>query len=301
MGSASVESHIANYPKARRSGFLRCLTETRGQTTATTAKVFCNVASYSFVRAIGQRNPPGLGWHSSPRHWYRFPFSLRGEVLWSPQLAAWFCPENEASIELMLHEADYEPVEWVELNKGDVFLDIGAFVGWHSIRAARIVGPAGRVISLEPDETNRRQLERNLALNDVANCTIVPLAAWSKSGVDLGWFTEKSPDCCRVEENQAASGIKTITVDDLVANLQLERLNWIKMDIEGGEVKALRGVEKTLSELRPSMFVEVHDTVEPVKELFNRFGYSIEREAYDRSPVPHGWYVARPLSRENGK
>jgi FkbM family methyltransferase len=301
MGSASIESHITDYPKSRRIGFLKYLTETRGRRPSTTAKVLCNMASYSLVRAIGHRNPPGLGWHASRHHWYRFPFSLRGEVLWSPQLAAWFCPENEASIELMLHEADYEPVEWVELNEGEVFLDIGAFVGWHSIRAARMVGPSARIISLEPDATNRRQLERNLALNNVTNCTIIPLAAWSKSGVDLGWFTEKSPDCCRVEENQVSSGIKTITVDDLAADLQLERLDWIKMDIEGGEVEALKGAGKTLRKFRPFMFIEIHDTVEPVKELLHRFGYAIEREAYDRSPAPHGWYVARPLSRENGE
>ena len=77
--------------------------------------------------------------------------------MWSRQLSAWFRPENEAAIELMLHEGRYEPVDWVAPNAGDVVLDIGAFVGWHSIRAARIVGRSGRVISLEPDPINRRQ------------------------------------------------------------------------------------------------------------------------------------------------
>jgi FkbM family methyltransferase len=294
MGSANIDSHMTDYPKTGRAGLLNYLTETRGMHASTTVKVLCNKASYSLVRAVGHRNPPTLGWHASPRHWYRFPFSLRGEVLWSPQLAAWFCPENEASIELMLHEADYEPVEWVELSQGDVFLDIGAFVGWHSIRAARIVGPSARIISLEPDATNRRQLENNLALNGVTNCTVIPLAAWSKSGVDLGWFTEKSPDCCRIEDNQVSSGIKTTTVDDLAAALRLDRLNWIKMDIEGGEVEALKGAEKTLRRFRPCLFVEIHDTVGPVKAILNQYGYSIVREAYDRSPVPHGWYQACP-------
>jgi FkbM family methyltransferase len=295
MGSVNIDSHMTDYPKTRRTGFLKYLTETRGKRASTTAKVLCNKASYSLVRAAGYQSPPGLGWHASPRHWYRFPFSLRGEILWSPQLAAWFCPENEASIELMLHEADYEPVEWVELSEGDVFLDIGAFVGWHSIRASRLVGSSARIISLEPDAANRRQLEKNLTLNNVTNCTVIPLAAWSKSGVNLGWFTEKSPDCCRVEENPLSIGIKTTTVDDLAEELQLDRLNWIKMDIEGGEVEALTGAEKTLRRLRPWLFVEIHDTIEPVKDLLNQFGYSIEREAYDRSPVPHGWYQARPL------
>jgi FkbM family methyltransferase len=212
--------------------------------------------------------------------------------LWSPQLAAWFCPENEASIELMLHESS-EPVEWVDLSEGDVFLDVGAFVGWHTIRAARIVGPSARVISLEPDPINRRQLETNLALNHVTNCTVIPFGAWSKTGEDLGWSTEKSPDCCRIEGNQSSGGIKTTTVDDLVAEMRLTRLNWIKMDIEGGEVEALKGAENTLRDFRPRLFVEVHNTVQSVKELLRRYGYSIEREVYDHSPEPHGWYQAR--------
>ena len=53
-------------------------------------------------------------------------------------------------------------------------------------------------------------------------------------------------------------------LDDLVAELRLDRLSWIKMDIEGGEVEALKGAERTLRDYRPSLFVEVHDTVRPV-------------------------------------
>ncbi len=293
MEFASPDIPWSRTPPAHRGGVLSSLRETHGLRALTTAKILCNQASYFFVRAMHKQNPPKLGWHASPRHWYRFPFSLRGEVLWSPQLAAWFCPENEASIELMLHEAYYEPVEWVDLREGDFFLDIGAFVGWHSIRAARIVGPSARVISLEPDPINRRQLEKNLALNHVTNCTVIPLGAWSKTGEDLGWSTEKSPDCSRIEENQSSGGIKTTTVDDLVAELRLTRLDWIKMDIEGGEVEALKGADNTLRNFRPRLFVEVHNTVQPVKDLLGRYGYSIEREAYDHSPEPHGWFQAR--------
>jgi FkbM family methyltransferase len=293
MGSLSPVSPWSRIRTVRGPGLWSYFGETHGSRAVTTAKVLCNKASYVVMRAVQRRNPPGSGWHTSPRHWYRFPFSLRGEVLWSPQLAAWFCPANEASIELMLHEADYEPVEWVDLSEGDVFLDVGAFVGWHSIRAARIVGPSARVISLEPDVSNRTQLEANLALNHVTNCAVVPLGAWSKTGEELGWYTEKSPDCCRIEVDQSSRAIRTTTIDDLILEMSLTRLDWIKMDIEGAEVEALKGAENTLRRFRPHLFVEIHNTVEPVKELLARFGYAIEREAYDGSPEPHGWFQAR--------
>lgn len=283
--------HWSGRSRARYGRILDYLTETRGSTARTTGKVLCNKLSYLLFRVTGQS--PQLGWHRSPRHWYRFPFSLRGEVLWSRQLGAWFRPENEASIEFMLHEDNYEPVDWVAPTSGEILLDIGAFVGWHTIRAARIVGSAGRVICLEPDPGNRQQLENNLALNQITNCTVIPLGAWSQTGRKLGWYTEKSPDCCRIDEDESPRTVQTTTIDDLVSQMRLERLDWIKMDVEGAEVEALRGAERTLREYRPRLFIEIHDTVRPVKELLKLYEYSIEREAYDHSPEPHGWYQAR--------
>jgi len=194
----------------------------------------------------------------------------------------------------MLHMEGYEPTEWVSPREGDVFLDIGGFVGWHAIRAARIVGPSGRVISLEPDPINRSQLEVNLSLNGVANCTISGLAAWSTTGEELGWYTRKSADCCRIDGAECAQKVVTTTIDDLVRDMQLDRLDWIKIDIEGGEIEALKGAEMSLGRYRPQVFVEVHDTVDAVKGLLARYNYAIEKEAYDSSVKPHGWYYACP-------
>jgi FkbM family methyltransferase len=282
------QSHVSEHTRKRT--VLDFLSETRGRNVATTGKLFCNKAVYSLFRMF--RKVPSSGTVQTLWHWSRYPFSLRGKALWCQSMGGWFIPENEAAIECMLHMEGYEPVEWVAPKEGDVFLDIGAFVGWHSIRAGRVVGPSGRVISLEPDPINRRQLEANLALNAIANCKTIPLAAWSKSGEELGWYTEKSPDCCRVDEAGHSATVRTTTVDDLVNELHLGRVDWIKMDIEGAEIEALKGAEKTLLQYRPRLFVEVHDTVVGVKELLARYNYSIEREAFDGSPRPHGWYLA---------
>jgi len=62
----------------------------------------------------------------------------------------------------MLHLPSYERVEWVTLLPGQVFLGIGAYVGWHLIQAARAVGPSGQVVAIEPDPRNRLQLENNI-------------------------------------------------------------------------------------------------------------------------------------------
>lgn len=279
--------------RGRKQRFATFVFETRGSTLCTTGRILCNKGVYILFRMT--RALPVSGSLRSPWHWHRCPFSLRGKVLWSRSLGGWFSPENESAIECMLEMGNYEPVEWVTPHAGDIFLDIGAFVGWHTIQAARIVGPSGHVISLEPDASNRNQLKRNLALNGITNCTVLSSAAWSDTGYDLGWYNGKSPDCCKVEDTQRTLTVKTISLDDLVVQFGLDRLDWIKMDIEGGEVEALKGAKETLCRLRPSLFVEIHNTIAGVKELLAQCNYSIEREAFDGSPEPHGWYFARPI------
>jgi FkbM family methyltransferase len=272
---------------AKAREFLR---ETRGQSAWVTAEVYCNKLTYGLIRTLAKT--PASGWVSSPLHWHRFPFSLRGRVLWSPFLKAWFSPEDESAIECMLRQPRYEPVAWVAPAPGQIFLDIGAYIGPYAILAARTVGPAGRVVALEPDAANRRQLEKNLALNEFTNCTVAPLAAWSRSG-RVGWRPGSVPAWHRVDDSAGPAGVEATTVDDLVRRMALPRVDWIKLDIEGGEVEALRGAETTLRNCRPALFIEVHETLAPLKSLLAQFGYSIAREQFDQPPAHHGWLLAR--------
>jgi FkbM family methyltransferase len=266
------------------------LRETHGQSGWVTAEVYCNKLTYGLIRSLGKT--PASGWFSSPLHWHRFPFSLRGRVLWSPFLNAWFSPEDESAIECMLRLPGYEPFAWVAPAEGQVLLDIGAYIGPYSIHAARAVGPAGRVIALEPDAMNRRQLEKNLALNGITNCTVAPLAAWSRSG-RVGWRPGSQPVWHRVDDSAGPGGMEATTVDDLVRRMALPRVDWIKLDIEGSEVEALQGAETTLRNCRPALFIEVHETLAPLKNLLAQYGYSIEREEFDQPPAHHGWLLAR--------
>ena len=93
---------------------------------------------------------------------------------------------------------------------GDVFFDLGAYVGPFTLLAARLVGPEGRVVAFEPDPRARAVLERNLAANGVANVTVVPCAVGDRHGkvrfvaggdsvgrVDAGGDLEVEPDNAR--------------------------------------------------------------------------------------------------------
>lgn len=275
----------------RRSLLARFLFETRGQTVAISARIYLNKLVYVFVRSACKR--PVRGWLHSPLYWFHFPLSLRGKVLWSPPLQAWFCPEHETALEYMIRLESYEPVDWVQPSEGQTFIDVGGYIGSYSISAARAVGPAGRVLILEPEPNNRRQLERNLQLNGITNCTILPLAAWSASGL-VGWHQDDQPVWHKVEERQNGQTMNAVSIDDLVDRLAIERVDWIKMDIEGAEVGALKGAQKTLKKYHPQLFIEVHETLKEVSELLSHSGYSVIKEGFDIQPERHGWILARP-------
>jgi FkbM family methyltransferase len=265
---------------------------TFGQTPSTTAKVLLNQAMYGFIRTVA--NPPPEGWLHSRWHWYRAPFSLRGEVLWSAPLASWFRAQDESAIECMLHLSDYEPVGWVAPKLGDVFLDVGAYIGWYAIRAAKAVGHLGKVIALEPDGYNRRQLEQNLALNHISNCEAIPIAAWFESAV-IGWRSDEVPVWSQVQEVSGTGSVQARTIDSVVSDLGITRLSWIKMDIEGAEVEALHGSRQVLRRYRPALFIEIHDTLEIVSRFLGECGYLIEKSRFDQPRHRHGWILARCL------
>jgi FkbM family methyltransferase len=270
--------------------FSRFFLETYGKSTRTTAKVLCNKLVYASNRFVGRDLP--VGRLRARWHWYRYPFSLRKEILWSSPLQAWFSPEDESATECMLHMENYEPVAWVAPKKGDIFLDVGGYVGWYSIQAAKAVGPAGKVIVLEPDEINRLQLERNLGLNDIRNVQVLSKAVWSFSGT-VNWSHGTEPVWHQVGQAQTGDFREAVSIDDLVQTLGLTQLDWVKLDIEGAEIEAIEGAHKTLNTLRPILFIEVHKTREHLGSMLKEIGYSVEREQYDELPDMHGWILAR--------
>lgn len=265
--------------------------ETRGADRATTSRVYCNKLVFPLARAV-TRTPP-RSWVHSPWHWYRFPFSLRNRVLWSRTLGCWFRASDEAAIECMLRLPDYEPVDWVTPKRGDVVLDVGAYVGWYTLRAARAVGASGCVVALEPDAENRRQLEANLALNGIGNVRIVGKAAWSGSG-PLPWRHVDHPPWRRVSGAAEGLAVDGVALDDLTAALALPRVDWIKMDVEGAEVQALRGARALLRQFQPTLFIEVHETYAELKQTLQELHYAVAQASFDVPPERHGWVLVRP-------
>lgn len=151
----------------------------------------------------------------------------------------------------LLTRGTYEPFETALLARllqpGDVFLDIGANIGYHTLRAARIVGAAGHVISVEPARDNLHLLQKNIAENGLSNVTVLPVAAGRAAGRLSLYEDEENKGDHRsyAIEGRSSYEVGVVALDDELEKLSL-RPRIVKMDIQGFEYYAIEGLERTL-------------------------------------------------------
>ncbi len=155
-----------------------------------------------------------------------------------------------------------------------VVADIGANAGYYSL-VASAKAYAGSVFSFEPDQRSVRQLKENIHLNKITNIHPIELAISS--------VTSEFPLYLAGSENTGMTGLRkpdtftgstesvqVIYLDEWVLLLGVERIDLIKMDIEGSEMEALKGMKEVLQSFRPVLFVEI------CQELLSRFDARVE-------------------------
>ena len=157
----------------------------------------------------------------------------------------------------MTVQSDYESSP-VVLKPGDTVIDCGAHVGVFCRYALR--RGAKRVIAIEPDPTNIACLEANLAREIVAgSVTVVKAGVWSQRGyLTLSHVSQNSAMDSFVlnpPNSEKISGVPVFTLDEIIEELQLEHVDFIKMDIEGAERRALQGASQTFIKFRPRLAI----------------------------------------------
>lgn len=121
---------------------------------------------------------------------------------------------------------------------GDAFWDVGAHKGFVSLAAARMVGPDGHVVAVEPSEANLCFLRRHLEWNGAANVRVLPLALSEKPG-RAAFGGRGSSVAFRLGEGPESVRIETVLA--LVEEHGLPRPTVLKLDVEGEEAAVLRG------------------------------------------------------------
>jgi len=169
------------------------------------------------------------------------------------------------------------------LDEGDIFVDVGANIGYFTVLAGLCVGAAGRVHAVEPDADNAALLARNVALNGLSNVQLHRTAVSDHCGeAPLFRGTSNSGAHSLLRKNGLTAGpsVPVVTLDRL---LHAEpRIKLLKIDVQGAEMSVLRGLAERLTakDARPAIIMEFSPAdLARADELAELFGF-IERNDY---------------------
>lgn len=210
----------------------------------------------------------------------------------------------EPGITMMLDPADqvshailvdgvWEPDSWAVVEKhlpvGGTFVDIGAHIGYYSLKAAKAVGSQGHVIAVEPNPETIQELRENIRLS-AANIAVYPVAC-SDSEAILEFFAaprrntgESSLSRKNAEQQgtaRASYRVRAMPLDAIIQESGLPQVDVVKIDVEGAELLVLKGAKQTLSRCSPMLIVEVVDdqlrsmgtSAAELKEYLRSLGY----------------------------
>jgi FkbM family methyltransferase len=151
--------------------------------------------------------------------------------------------------------------EYTHLTSGDTVIDTGASVGLFSVIASKLVGETGKIYAVEPIEEVRIYLTHNLERNACSNVTILPYALGEHDGIvsfdiNLGPHFEGSSKY--ISRGGAKRSIPQKTLDTLKQELSLERIHFIKADIEGSERDLIAGATDTFRQDHPLLALRTY-------------------------------------------
>jgi FkbM family methyltransferase len=144
------------------------------------------------------------------------------------------------------------------LSSGDVFLDLGANVGYFTLMASAIVKPAGKVIAFEPNPQNVQLIYQSLHFGDVSNVFVQPFAASDAKGI-LRFVTRGSNGGIvtpLAKERTHVLLVQAVVLDEILSSEP--RIDLVKIDTEAHEPAALRGMARLVARHRPRIITEFH-------------------------------------------
>jgi FkbM family methyltransferase len=185
------------------------------------------------------------------------------------------------------------------VHPGDVCVDVGAAAGLYTAVLSHLTGPGGSVHSIEPLPFANLQLARLVQSRPAANVHRHAVALGAQRGTDVmhvpvgryGLVTGRSfldrsargPDPNVEFPGQVAVTVTIDTLDDLCRRAGIERLHFVKVDVEGAELQVLEGGDRVISDSRPVMLIEIEArhtaryerTPEEVVSWLSERGYSM--------------------------
>jgi FkbM family methyltransferase len=182
--------------------------------------------------------------------------------------AWWLAGKGAMDHELMYGEFEVTETRFVQklLRAGMTVLDVGAHHGLYTLLLSKKVGRNGRVIAFEPSPRECRRLEKHLRFNRCSNVHLERCAAGSEHGEADLFLVDGFQDWCNSLRPPALPDpthtvpVRVRRIDDVLSEQHVSKVDFIKLDVEGGELAALNGATRLMyGESRPAILAEVQD------------------------------------------
>jgi len=206
------------------------------------------------------------------------PAKTRRIVRWERLHARLWLRVNDPmhyDLALGIHEPVVRDFLVASLKPGMTVLDIGSNVGYFTVFSALLVGSHGRVIAIEGDPDVAALVQQNAMLNALSNITIIAGVAARANGM-LRFGRGKASGWSGLHSESAEEWIEVpaYTVDSLADDLGLQKMDFVKVDVEGAEEEVIAGMPRSLLRFGPAVLIELHPGAESPLPALAAAGYS---------------------------
>jgi FkbM family methyltransferase len=229
-----------------------------------------------------------------------FALHRNGDLVYVPH------PLDARGRHALLHPPAVHPSVLAFLGPGRVAVDIGANLGEWAVPLARRVGPSGRLLAIEPAPRAATAVDKTLVANALAQAEVIRCAVGDHDGtVEFAApiVTSVRIDTGTARIGPAAAGHEALTVvsrtlDSLAAERRLDRIDLIKIDVEGAERQVLDGARASIARFRPVLVLETGHEADgdrrAIHDLLGGFGYRMLGLLLDFGMAEASWpaYVA---------
>lgn len=163
------------------------------------------------------------------------------------------------------HDETKEMLKFWKISMGDTVFDIGAHIGSWTLPALAM--GAKHVYAFEPQESSVETLRINLTLNGWQdNCTVTQCALWNKTGENLPFYwpitVPASEETKKWLLSRSEGDVNTLRLDDWVEERKdIEKIDWMKIDVDGSEIHVLDGAQETLKKFKPKILIQKHQEI----------------------------------------
>ncbi|MDC0166836.1 FkbM family methyltransferase [Gammaproteobacteria bacterium] len=165
-------------------------------------------------------------------------------------------------------------------------LDVGAHIGLTTLPVAKVINQEGTVFAFEPGKVNSKFLEMHISANRLANVDVIKSLVGDENKENTSFFESEDVSgmnsIAEIRTNHQGTAVDMVTLDTIV-DIKGLIPEIIKIDVEGAELKVLRGAKRALTKHRPVLFLSVHprqlrslgDSPEALLDLIVSLGYTV--------------------------